>query len=83
MAEEPTARQVLYGFVAAAFQLVVGVLVAASAPLAPRWWTVTIGSVWLVVTLLLIRHGRRTGLALSLSVSIFVLWTAGAAVVLT
>lgn len=79
----PTARQVLYGLVAAAFHVVVGVLGWGSAGLAPTWWNRVVVVVWLVVALVLIARWRRTGLALALTIGEFVVWTAGAALLLT
>ncbi len=79
----PTPRQVLYGLVAGAFHVVVAVLGWSSAGLAPTWWNWALAVVWVVVAGVLVVRWRRTGLALALTIGEFVVWTIGAAVLLT
>lgn len=79
----PTPRQVLYGLVAAAFHVVVGVLGWGSAGLAPSWWNWGLAALWLTVGGFLVARWRRTGLALALTIGEFVAWTVGAAILLT
>lgn len=78
-----TPRQVLYGLVAAAFHLVVGVLGWSSAGLAPTWWNWALAVVWVVVAVFLVARWRRTGPVLALTIAEFVAWTIGAAILLT
>jgi hypothetical protein len=83
MVEEPTPRQVLYAMVAGAFHVVVGILAVASAGLAPAWWTVAVGLGWAILALVIVWKWRRTGLVLGMSIFGFIVWTAGAAILLT
>lgn len=83
MGEEPTPRQVLYGLVAAGFHLVVGVLAVASASLAPGWWNIAVAVLWAAVAILVAMRWRSTGMVLGVTVTTFILWTVGAAIVLT
>lgn len=80
---EPTPRQVLYALVAGGFHVVAGLLAAASAPLAPAWWTIGFATVWLAVAVFVGLRWRRTGTVLALSIATFVSWTIGAAILLT
>lgn len=83
MGEEPTPRQVLYGLVATGFHLVVGVLAVASASLAPEWWNIAVAVLWAAVAILVAMRWRSTGMVLGVTVTTFILWTVGAAIVLT
>lgn len=75
--EEVAGRQVLYALVAAAFHLVVGVLVVFGAGVFPRWWTAVMGAAWSVALVVGATRWRRTGLVLGLSIGLFVVWAVG------
>lgn len=68
--------------VAAGFHFVVAVLIAGSARLAPGWWTAVCAIGWLVIAAVVARRWRRTGLVLGLTLGGFIIWTAGAAILL-
>ncbi len=75
-------RQVLYGVVAAAFHVVVAVLIIGAAPVVPGWWTVTLAGAWLVVTVTGARHWRATARLLAMTIGLFLSWAIGTVVVL-
>lgn len=79
--EEVAGRQLLYALVAAAFHVVVGVLVVFGAAVFPRWWTAAMGAVWSVVLVVGASRWRRTGLVLGLTIGLFVVWAVGTVVV--
>lgn len=79
----PTPRQVLYGLVSAAFHAVVGVLAWGSIGLVPSWWNWAVAVTWVGLAGFLVARWRRTGLALGLTIGEFVVWTVGAAILLT
>ncbi len=76
---EPSPRQVLYALVAAGFLLVVMILVigAAVAGLAPPWWTATMVMIVIGVGIWSGLNWRRTGPVLLGSIGIFLLWAIG------
>jgi hypothetical protein len=73
---EATPRQVLYALVAGGFLVVVGVLIvgAAVAGVAPTWWTVLAGAVWLIAAIWGALRWRRTGQVLLVTLSLLALW---------
>lgn len=75
--EEIAGRQVLYALVAAAFHVVVGVLVVFGAGVFPQWWTATVGVAWSIILVVGISRWRRTGLVLGLTIGLFVVWAVG------
>ncbi len=76
---EPSPRQVLYALVAAGFLLVVLILVigAAVAGLAPPWWTATMAILVVGAGVWCGLHWRRTAPVLLGSIGIFLLWAIG------
>lgn len=72
-------RQVLYGLVAAGFVVVTAVLTlgAAITRLVPVWWSITLGAGLVLVSLYLAFGWRKTGVALSLAIGLFVAWLIG------
>lgn len=83
MRPEPSPRQVLYALVAGGFHLVVGILAWGSSGLAPSWWNATVVVVWVAVSVVVVWRWRKTGMVLGLTMGEFVLWTIGAAVLLS
>ncbi len=75
--EEIAGRQVLYALVAAAFHVVVGVLVVFGAGVFPQWWTATVGVAWSIILVVGVSRWRRTGLVLGLTIGLFVVWAVG------
>jgi hypothetical protein len=73
---EATPRQVLYALVAGGFLVVVGVLIvgAAAAGVAPIWWTVLAGAMWLIAAIWGARRWRRTGQVLLLTLGLLAVW---------
>lgn len=76
---EPTPRQVLYGLVAGGFVVVVAVLAfgAASAGLVPTWWSVTMAVLIAATGIWIVLNWRKTPLALTVAIGLFVAWTVG------
>lgn len=79
MSPEPSPRQVLYALVSAGFLVVVATLIVggAAAGLVPVWWTVAMAILVIAASALTGLRWRRTGLALGLSIGLFLIWTIG------
>lgn len=79
MSPEPSPRQVLYALVSAGFLIVVAVLVVggAAAGLVPFWWTASMAIVVVGAGIWTGLQWRRTGIALGLSIGLFLIWTVG------
>ena len=76
---EPSPRQVLYALVSAGFFLVVLLLVigAAVAGVAPTWWTATMSIMVLRVGAWAAFRWRKTVPVLLASIFVFVVWAVG------
>ena len=76
---EPTPRQVLYALVAGGFLIVTGVLVAgaATAGLAPTWWTAVLATLLVAGAAWSGLNWKKTAKVLLLAIGLFLVWAVG------